>query len=958
MSQADILLDNLTEEEIAALAETPIEEPHIVIDANRFITVPDELKRLGVQYDHNIETVTFDMPRYWDDTDLSTLAIYINYILSNRVAGSYIVGEKTVDPENPDLIHFTWTISNHVTQAKGNLAFLVCAKSTDDQGIDVLHWNSELCDNCYISEGMETTETIIEQNSDIITQLLIRMSESEVRVSNFISEATDDISDFKESITETVADLATDYNAFESNVRTQLNTYDAKFESFKSDVTREQTNFENDIQGQMDSFVAGTGLVSRYGDTIEGDLTVEENLVVGGGLETPNADGKYTEEIVEVRSKYIARETGGFGANLFVAGESREENWISISSYGLSANSGGTTVTTFGEFFPEAAVGRSYIMTFSAMQDYFNDQYYSELSCGNHTFVSGEPFVVTQDMIDTGLTISDVVSDEFGGHYASVGDIVLKDATTANAVIVDRSISEIKLIEGDAVEAYGRMEPVYIQKIQSIGRNLIDVPRNFTFTRVRQIYNLHFPAGRYYFSYGSVEYGGSNPPVMVLKDSSTGSDVKGFTTNKDVQYVDLKDGVYDVQFYSNGWNYPASEGITATINELMFCRGSAREYEPYIESVYSFTEFTHDDKGLELGPGDTLDLVTGTVTRANGYSYVLENFNTDYQVFDGGIERIVYPTYEVETGTDNAGTVYYTTFYGPDNGLLPTITQTYHIHTKPKVTTTREYVDNGLANTEVKLRKDISELKTKLSSDISNAHTLLFSGVIDVGSRPFYGFTGSADRSLFNRTPIIGEKFTALYRNYYGAIYIGTVTVSSVGINTVSYDAPTTSTAWDEQSSELVPKTADPEIYVCPERDAIRLGAILTTEIPESRLIRNTTANGVFVANAKMAFDTTATIDITYTIGFTNEANYTLIHSMYTSRVNLKSGEGVLVNDIFADSFNSSEGTGYCKVIEFFVYRDASNGISVYKPVVIDPTTGNKITNVVLVIDTIKQVFN
>ena len=48
-----------------------ISEPHIVIDSHRAITVPEQLKRIAVQFDHNFETVTFDCPRYWDGHDLS-----------------------------------------------------------------------------------------------------------------------------------------------------------------------------------------------------------------------------------------------------------------------------------------------------------------------------------------------------------------------------------------------------------------------------------------------------------------------------------------------------------------------------------------------------------------------------------------------------------------------------------------------------------------------------------------------------------------------------------------------------------------------------------------------------------------------------------------------------------------------------------------------------------------------
>lgn len=147
-------------------------EGHIVIGIDRHIYVPDALKRIAVQYDHNVETVTFDCPRHWDDTDLSTIPLYINYMLPDGSKASYIANNINVDG---DVVHFDWTISNNVTQLKGNIRFLVCAKSTDEEGNEHLHWNSELCNECYISEGMEADESVDMSYPDIVTQLLERM---------------------------------------------------------------------------------------------------------------------------------------------------------------------------------------------------------------------------------------------------------------------------------------------------------------------------------------------------------------------------------------------------------------------------------------------------------------------------------------------------------------------------------------------------------------------------------------------------------------------------------------------------------------------------------------------------------------------------------------------------------------------------------------------------------------
>lgn len=174
MSQADYLLNTL------AVDETVVEE-HIVIGRDRIINVPASLRRIAVQYDHNIETITFDCPRYWDNHDLSTMQIYINYVLPDGTPGSYVAENISVDD---NMFHFTWTITNQITQNKGGLAFLVCAKRTDDEGFQVLHWNTEINRDTYIAEGLETAETSMSRYPDIITQLLSRISALEETVAN------------------------------------------------------------------------------------------------------------------------------------------------------------------------------------------------------------------------------------------------------------------------------------------------------------------------------------------------------------------------------------------------------------------------------------------------------------------------------------------------------------------------------------------------------------------------------------------------------------------------------------------------------------------------------------------------------------------------------------------------------------------------------------------------------
>lgn len=150
-------------------------EQHVVINDDRTISVPKDLRKIAVQFDHNVETVTFDCPRYWDGIDMSKMTVYVNYMRADRNRGMCLCKNVTVDETDDTLMHFTWTLTRNATLYNGKLIFLVCIKNLDESGNEINHWNSELCDQMQVSEGLECEETVIDLHQDIITDLLLRM---------------------------------------------------------------------------------------------------------------------------------------------------------------------------------------------------------------------------------------------------------------------------------------------------------------------------------------------------------------------------------------------------------------------------------------------------------------------------------------------------------------------------------------------------------------------------------------------------------------------------------------------------------------------------------------------------------------------------------------------------------------------------------------------------------------
>lgn len=158
MSEASELLNGT--DDISAYTALPETEGRIVVGNDRFITVPEGLKRIAVQHDHNIETVTFEAPRYWDDHDMSEMDVYVQYQRPDGVTGRYLCEDVWVDETDDTKMCFNWVVQGHVTTENGKLIMQVCVKNpakgdAETEAYDINHWNSELNEDLYISKGLD-----------------------------------------------------------------------------------------------------------------------------------------------------------------------------------------------------------------------------------------------------------------------------------------------------------------------------------------------------------------------------------------------------------------------------------------------------------------------------------------------------------------------------------------------------------------------------------------------------------------------------------------------------------------------------------------------------------------------------------------------------------------------------------------------------------------------------------
>lgn len=174
MSLAEEMLANMSviDDSSTYLAE---EEPHIVINESRQAIVPNELKTIAVTGDKDIETVTFDCVRYWDGNDLSTFAIYLNYVLPDLTTGTYIP-EKITTTDGDEFYHFDWKIKNNITVKSGKISFAVTAVKTkqNENGETVVdkQWSSLPNGDCSIALGIDISNVPSEEeSSNVLAQM-------------------------------------------------------------------------------------------------------------------------------------------------------------------------------------------------------------------------------------------------------------------------------------------------------------------------------------------------------------------------------------------------------------------------------------------------------------------------------------------------------------------------------------------------------------------------------------------------------------------------------------------------------------------------------------------------------------------------------------------------------------------------------------------------------------------
>lgn len=125
-----------------------------------------------VQYDHNSERLTFEIPLYVDGHAMTLCDLveihYINISTdgNSQNHGTYEVNDIKAEGEKAI---FTWLVSQEGTQLAGSLNFFIVFKCTEN-GVTVYRWGTEIYKNLAISAGMDNGEAVLTEYPDILAQ--------------------------------------------------------------------------------------------------------------------------------------------------------------------------------------------------------------------------------------------------------------------------------------------------------------------------------------------------------------------------------------------------------------------------------------------------------------------------------------------------------------------------------------------------------------------------------------------------------------------------------------------------------------------------------------------------------------------------------------------------------------------------------------------------------------------
>lgn len=148
-------------------------DKHFLIDTITRDIINESSKITIMQYDHNSERFTFEIPRLVEGHDMSLCnSVRIHFInigsaKADSNYGIYEVDDLDVSLDDPYAVTFSWLIKRSATKYSGNLNFAIRFCCVSDENVIDYSWGTNIYSGIKVSNGIDNSDMINEDYVDI-----------------------------------------------------------------------------------------------------------------------------------------------------------------------------------------------------------------------------------------------------------------------------------------------------------------------------------------------------------------------------------------------------------------------------------------------------------------------------------------------------------------------------------------------------------------------------------------------------------------------------------------------------------------------------------------------------------------------------------------------------------------------------------------------------------------------
>ena len=264
---------------------------HLIIDPITRKISTESKKITLMQYDHNSERITFEIPRFIDGHDMSLCdEVQVHYINTdstnkeNTNSGIYIIDDLQVSPDSEEVVIGSWLVSQNATQYSGSLSFILRFACISETNVVEYQWFTDIYSVISIAKGIYNVEAITDIESvdvlaawkrsimKMITPYIDKVAEQFDSANKAAEQAKNSEENASQSATDAISSaasaLASANNAMtsESNAKTSEQIASASAKLAQSYAvggtgTRKEENYDNaKVYSQEAEHVANVAL--------------------------------------------------------------------------------------------------------------------------------------------------------------------------------------------------------------------------------------------------------------------------------------------------------------------------------------------------------------------------------------------------------------------------------------------------------------------------------------------------------------------------------------------------------------------------------------------------------------------------------------------------------------------------------------------------------------------------